>query len=56
MSKELRRALIRVLMDPDDYVDQVDVFEVDEVFSSPLNQCAACMDCITFYDEDLWLG
>ena len=56
MSKELRRALIQALMDPDDYEDQVDPIEVDEVLSSPLNQCAACMACITFSAEDLQLG
>jgi len=53
MSKELRKALIQALMDPDDYKDQVDPIEVDEVLSSPLNWCAACMACVTFSDEDL---
>jgi len=56
MSKELRRALIQVLMDPSDYKDQVDHIEVDEVLSSHLNQCVACMACITFTDEDMQLG
>jgi len=50
MPKELRRALIQALMDPDDYKDQVDPIEVDEVLSSPLNRCAACMAYITFFD------
>ena len=56
MSKELRRALIQVLMDHDDYKDEIDPIEVDEVLSSPLNRCAACMPCVTFSDEDLQLG
>lgn len=56
MSREIRRALIQALMDPDDYKDQVDPIEVDEVLSYPLNQCAACMACVTFSDEDLQLG
>ena len=56
MSKELRKALIQALMDPNDYKDQVDPIEVDEVLSSPLNRCAVCMACITFSDEDLPLG
>ena len=56
MYKELRRALIQALMDPNDYKGQVDPIEVDEVLSSPLNWCAACMACITFSDEDLYLG
>ena len=56
MSKELRKALIQALMDPDYYKDQVDPIEVDEVLSSPLTQCAACMACITFTDEDMQLG
>ena len=56
MLKELRRALIQALMDPDDYKDQVDPVEVDEVLLSSLNRCAACMACITFSDEDLQLG
>jgi len=56
MSKELRSALIQALMDPDDYKDQVDPIEVNEVLSSPLNRCAACMACITFTDEDMQLG
>jgi len=56
MSKELRKALIQVLMDPDDYKDQVDPIEVDEVLSSPLNWCAVCMACVTFSNEDLQLG
>ena len=53
MSKELRRALIQALMDPNDYKDQVDPIEVDEVLSSPLNRCATCMACITFTDVDM---
>ena len=53
MSKELRKALIQALMDPDDYKDQVDPIEVDEVLSSPLNRFATCMACITFTDEDI---
>jgi len=56
MSKELRKALIQALMDPDDYKDQVNPIEVDEVLSSPLIRCAACMACITFTDEDMQLG
>jgi len=56
MSKELRRALIQMLMDPDEYKDQVDPIKVDEVLSSPLDWCAACMACVTFSDEDLQLG
>ena len=56
MSKELRKALIQALMDLDDYKDQVDPIEVDEVLSSPLNRCAACMACIMFIDEDMQLG
>jgi len=56
MSKELRKALIQALMDPDDYKDQVDPIEVDEVLSSLLNRCATCMACITFNDEDMQLG
>ena len=56
MSKELRRALIQALMDSDNCKDQVDPIEVDEVLSSPLNRCAACMTGITFFDEDLQLG
>jgi len=43
-------------MDPDNYKDQVDPIEMDEVLSSPLNWCAACMACITFSNEDLQLG
>jgi len=53
MSKELRRTLIQASMNPDDYKDQVDPIEVDEVLSSPLNWCAVCMACVTFFDEDL---
>jgi len=30
MSKELRKALIQALMDPNDYKDQVNPIEVDE--------------------------
>jgi len=56
MSKELRGALIKALMDPDDYKDQVDPIKVDEVLSSPLNQHGTCMACITFIDEDMQLG
>ena len=56
MSKELQKALIQALMDPDEYKDQVDPIEVDEVLSSPLNRCATCMACITFTDEDMQLG
>jgi len=56
MSKELWKALIQALMDLDDYKDQVDPIEVDEVLSSPLNRCAACMACIMFTDEDIQLG
>jgi len=56
MSKELRRALIQALMDPYHYKDQVDPIEVDEVLSSPLNGCVACMAYVTFSDEDLQLG
>ena len=56
MSKELRRAVIQALMDPDDYKDQVNPNEVDKVLSSPLNWCVAGMACITFSDEDLQLG
>ena len=56
MSKELRGALIKALMDPDDYKDQVDPIKVDELLSSPLNQYAVCMTCITFTDEDIQLG
>jgi len=43
-------------MDQDDYQDQVNPIEVDEVLSSPLNRCAACMACITLTDEDMQLG
>ena len=43
-------------MDPDYYKDQVDLIKVDEVLSSPLNQCAACMACIMFSYEDLHMG
>jgi len=56
MSKELWKALMQALMDPDDYKDQVDPIEVDEVLSSPLNWCAACMACITFTNQDMQLG
>jgi len=55
MSKELRKALIQPLMDPDDYKDQVDPIKVDGVLSSPLNWCAACMACITFTNKDMQL-
>ena len=40
-------------MDFDDYKDQVDLIKVDEVLSSPLNQCAASMASIMFSDKDL---
>jgi len=53
MSKELRRPLIQALMGLDDYKNQVDPIKVDEVLSSPLSQCATCIACITFSDEDL---
>jgi len=53
MSKELGRALIQASMDPDDYKDQVGPIEVDEVLSSPLNRCVACMPCVIFSNEDL---
>ena len=43
-------------MDPDDYKDQVDPSKVDEVLSSPLNQCATCMACIMFTNKDMQLG
>jgi len=43
-------------MDPDDYKGPVDPIEVDEVLSSPLTGCAACMAYITFTDEDMQLG
>jgi len=43
-------------MDPNDYKDQVDPIKVDEVLSSPLNRCVACMACIMFTDEDMQLG
>ena len=43
-------------MDLDDYKDQVNPIEVDEAFSSHLNQCAVCMACIMFTDEDMQLG
>jgi len=56
MSKELRRTLIYALIDPDDYKYQVYPIEVDELLLSPLSQCAVCMACIIFSDEDLQLG
>ena len=56
MSNELRRALIQVFMDPDDYKDQVDPIKVNDMLSAPLNQFAACMGCITFFVEDLQLA
>jgi len=43
-------------MDPNDYEDQVNPIEVDETLSSPLNQCAICMVCIMFSDDDLQSG
>ena len=49
---DLRKALIQALMDPEDYVDQVD--PTGEKFS-PV-QCVSCMAAITFSDEDLQLG
>jgi len=45
-----------VLIDPDNYKDQVHPIEVDEVLSSTLNRRATCMAYITFSDEDLQLG
>jgi len=56
MSKELRRARIQALMDPDDYKYQVGPINVNEVLSLPPNRCAVCMACITFTDEDMQLG
>jgi len=56
MSKELKRLVIWVLMDLDNYKDQIDPIEVNEVLSSPLKRCAACMTCIMFPNEDLQLG
>ena len=46
MSKGLRRALIQVLMDLEDYKDQVNPSKVDEMLSPLLNRCAACMACM----------
>ena len=40
----------------DEYKDKVDPIKVDRVLSSPLNQCAACITCITFSNKDLQLG
>ena len=56
MLKELPKALIQALIGPNNYKDQVHPIKVDEVLSSPLNQCLACMSCITFTDEDMQLG
>ena len=52
MLKELRMTLTQAL-DPDDCKYQVNPIEVDEVLSSPLNQCARIIACINFYDDNL---
>ena len=55
MSKDLRRALIKAFTDPEDFKDQVEPIEVNEASTTSANQCALCMACIAFYDDDLLL-
>ena len=56
MSKELRWTLIQVLTDPDHCKDVVNLIEVDEVLSSPSNQCVPCRAYPTIFNKDLRVG